>query len=202
MYYRKTAPGVKNGRVQKKNNHQFTVWENCIITRDTPKRGYRHLISQKDVKDFLSVFPDWHRYGHGIERIQLTSGSEGYYGCYYHHWREGTGSIEIPAWEKDIWTEYDYGFYKEHQNIFETLKVTVSRKDDSVKCHFNIKQARAFTLVHVLTHEIGHHYDKMTGINSQFCSRGEDFAEQFSMDLFPIIYPAYVDIFGLPSIES
>ena len=58
---RKSAPRVKGGRVQKKNNWTETVTNDGerlpLIDRRRPKEGYRHLLKRRDIEEFISILP-------------------------------------------------------------------------------------------------------------------------------------------------
>ena len=56
-------------------------------------------------------------------------------------------------------------------------------------------------LLHVLMHELGHHYDHIhqKHIGS---SKGEDYAERFANTHFKELFPAYIRVFGHPSLAD
>lgn len=55
---RKVTPKVKDGTVQKKHRHALTAHAGYAIVRHTASRGYRHIIRQKDIRDFIDIIPD------------------------------------------------------------------------------------------------------------------------------------------------
>ena len=59
-------------------------------------------------------------------------------------------------------------------------------------------QARAFMLLHIFMHELGHHYDRIHQKHTD-SSKGEDYAERFANVRFEQLFPEYVRAFGHPS---
>jgi hypothetical protein len=88
-------------------------------------------------------------------------------------------------------------YFDSHQQIFETLGVSFDRQGDFVTCRFTEAQARAFTLLHVFMHELGHHYDYIHQKHRD-SSKGEDYAERFATSRFEQLFPAYIRVFGHP----
>jgi hypothetical protein len=155
---RRTATKVRNGRVQQKNRHLPTGLEGYVLDRQSPGRGFRHVVSKRDVQAFIDLIPDWPKLSQRLERIVLASPStsDGEY-AFYH--REETGAIFLTAWEEDLWVELSRGYFDAHQSIFEKLGVSYDGAGENVFCRFTEAQARAFTLLHVFMHELGHHHD-------------------------------------------
>jgi hypothetical protein len=88
-------------------------------------------------------------------------------------------------------------YFDAHQAIFERLGVSYDRLKEGVMCRFTEAQARAFMLLHVFMHEVGHHYDRIH--QKHFDStKGEDYAERFATSRFEQLFPSYVQVFGHP----
>src|SRR5687768_9064462 len=102
---RRSAMKVKDGRVQRKNRHRPTVLSGYFLDRESPGKGYRHVVTKRDVQSFIELIPDWQGISHKIERIVLVSGGEndGEY-AFYH--REGTSGIFLSAWPEDLWMDF------------------------------------------------------------------------------------------------
>ena len=81
QFNRRSAPKVRNGKVQRKNRHIPTTHRGYIIDRRPPGKGYTHLLSKKNLQDFIDIVPDWHIYSERLERIVLASGDtcDGYH---------------------------------------------------------------------------------------------------------------------------
>lgn len=195
FYNPMTARKVKDGKVQKKNNHRPTAWRGFVVDRESPGQGYKHLLSKREIFDFVELLPDWKEFLYGIERINLAKGSDSTDAWYIHN-REGTGSIEICAWQTDLVQDIATGYFDQHQKIFARINLRYERSDDTVRCWFDEAKAKAFILVHVFVHELGHHHDRMTRKRSG--SRGEKYAEDFADRLEDIVWPLYVTRFGKP----
>jgi ribosomal protein L19 len=197
-FNRRTATKVKDGRVQRKNRHRPTGHEGYVLDRESPGRGFRHVVTKRDVQAFIDVVPEWDRYSERLERIVLASRREGYDGEYAFYHREETGAIFLHAWREDLWTELAAPYFGAHQAVLERLGVSYDRLKERVICRFTEVQARAFMLLHVFMHELGHHYDYIhqKHIGS---TKGEDYAERFAANRFEQLFPPYVRIFGDPS---
>jgi hypothetical protein len=52
-------------------------------------------------------------------------------------------------------------------------------------------QARAFQLLHVLPHELGHHRDRMTTRSRDRAARGEPYAERYAETVFDLLWPEW-----------
>jgi hypothetical protein len=195
-YNRRTATKVKHGRVQPRNRHLPTGLLGYVIDRESPGRGCRHVLSKRDLLAFIDLIPDWNRLSWRLERIVLASDStlDGHY-AFYH--REETGAIFLHAWHEDLWSEFDTDHFESHRELFERLGVSCDHTKEGVLCRFTEAQARAFMLLHVFLHELGHHHDRLRQIHQKSTS-GEDYAERFATSRFEPLWPEYVRVFGDP----
>jgi hypothetical protein len=197
-FNRRTATRVKDGQVQKKNRHRPTVLERCVIDRQSPGRGFRHVASKRDVQAFIEIIPEWPRLSERLERIVLAANSAGD-GHYRFYRREETGGIFLHAWPEDLWMDIDVRYFETHRTVFERLGLSYDPPEgDCVMCRFTEAQARAFMLLHVFMHELGHHYDR-THQKHHGSNKGEDYAERFATSRFDHLFPAYVRVFGDPA---
>lgn len=62
----------------------------------------------------------------------------------------------------------------------------------------NCPEIRAYQLLHVALHELGHHHDRMTTKSKRRASRGEGFAERHALNYGDRIWERYLEAFGLP----
>lgn len=193
---RRSATKVKDGRVQRKNRSRPTGHDGYVIDRESPGRGYVQVVSKRDVQNFIDIIPDWNRYSERLERIVLGNDNtcDGKY-CFYY--REETGVIFLSSWPEDLWMELYTPYFDAHLGIFERLGVSYDRLEKDVMCRFTEAQARAFSLLHVFMHELGHHYDRIHQ-KHHGSTKGEDYAEQFANSRFDQLYPEYVRVFGDP----
>jgi hypothetical protein len=196
-FNRRSAMKVKNGRVQPKNRHRPTGHEGYVLDRESPGRGFCHVVSKRDVQAFIDIVPEWHRFSERLERIVLASPSDDCDGLYEFYHREETGAIFLHAWGEDLWTDLTAPYFESHQHIFERLGVSYDRLRDCVMCRFTEAQARAFMLLHIFMHELGHHYDRIRQKHLG-SSNGEDYAERFATNHFEHLLPVYIHVFGHP----
>jgi hypothetical protein len=194
---RKVAPKVKDGRVRKKHNHQPTAALGYVIDRQSPARGHKHVITKQEVRLFTGLIPDWESLCVGIDSIVLSAGAD-YEGLYYYFRREHTASIELVAWNGDLWQVLSTEYFTEHRWILDQLNVVSEKVAKGVECRFTLAQAKAFTLLHIFLHELGHHVDRMQSKSQKLSRRGEPFAERYANDMAKQIWPAYIKLFGDP----
>ena len=195
---RKTAPKVKGGTVQKKNNHAITAREKYFVDRKRPDNGYKHVISKRDIHDFVEMIPNWNEVSRGIESIILDSGNDSFDGMYQHYNYENTGVIWLSAWPEGLWVDFDKDYFEEHRWHLDMLGVECEEREQDWYCHFSSTQAKAFMLMHIFLHELGHHVDKLRSRNQQVMKGGAEFAEKYANDLFKEIWASYVNHFGQP----
>jgi hypothetical protein len=200
-FNRRTATKVKKGRVQRKNRHRPTAHEGYVLDRESPGPGFRHVVTKRDVQAFIDIIPEWPRWAERLERIVLARPSEGCDGLYRFYYREESGVVILNAWPEELWMKIDSDYFDAHAKIFETFGVSYDRLKDCVMCRFTEAQARAFMLLHVFVHELGHHYDRIHQ-KHWGSSKGEDYAERFATSRFEQLFPRYVEVFGHPAMEQ
>ena len=191
---RKTTPKVRGGRVQKKNRWQpseSSDGEVPAFVRERPGRGHRHLLRRRDIESFIELLPNWDDLATGLERIVLAREDEA---MGYHE----AGTVAICAWEDELWwRDTDPDWQSEHREILERLAVETEKIGGRVVLKWTEGQARAFQLLHVLVHELAHHYDRMTTKSQAAAARGESFAEAYARELENEIWAEYVARFGI-----
>lgn len=197
-YNRRTATKVQDGRVQRKNRHIPTCRLGYVLDRESPGRGFRHVLSKRDLQAFINIIPDWQRLSRNLERIVLSRRDCSADAAYAFYHREETGAIFLHAWHEDLWTELTPGYFEAHAGIFERLGVSRDSVQGAVLCRFTEAQARAFMLLHIFMHELGHHHDRSTQKHLG-STKGEDYAERFATSRFDALFPDYARVFGEPS---
>jgi len=190
---------VKDGAVQKKHRHVASAALGFVVDRESPVKGRRHVVTKRDIHEFTSIIPDWSRIREGLEGVVLTCGADPADGLYRFYSRERTGSIEIPAWDGDLWTVFSLEYFVEHRELFERLGVPFEPKEGGIECRFTLAQAKAFLLLHVFLHELGHHVDRMQSKQQDSSRRGEPFAEEYANTVSSLIWSEYVRVFGDPT---
>ncbi len=203
-FNRRTATKVRNGKVQRKNRHQFTARLGYVLDRESPRKGFRHVITKRDLGEFTDLIPDWAELSVGLERIVLGGGDphEHLDGLYEHFHREQTGAIVIHAWQGDLWARFENSYYAAHREVLGLLQVKATQERDSWLCFFTKAQARAFLLLHVFMHELGHHHDRMKYKQQDSCRGGEVYAENFANSRLSEMLPRYVARFGDPALAG
>lgn len=194
---RKTSPKVIGGKAQRKNRWEVapTYWNfrqsEPVVDRVEPGRGHRHLLRRADVLAFVALLPDWDELSRGLDAIVLARGDGDCDG-----WHDD-GVIGLCAWTRDLWVASSEAYYREHAAVFERLGVPVERRGDGRLLKYTEETARAFQLVHVLMHELGHHRDRMTTRSRRRAARGERYAEGYALEREELVWRRYVDAFGL-----
>ncbi|NQU75569.1 MAG: hypothetical protein HQ546_04540 [Planctomycetes bacterium] len=181
-YQRKTAPKVKGGKVQRKNRWQDSpsAFNNPgpypAFERERPGVGYRHLIRKRELYEFVDLLPDWDELSKGLKAIILAGGEDG---C--HGWHD-RGVVGICAWDRSIiWEDPDPEFLAAHEGILSKLGVdSYEDWEGLLHTYFDERTAKAFQLVHVFVHEMGHHHDMMTTRPQRAPARGESYAEEYA----------------------
>lgn len=194
---RKTTPKVKDGRVQKKNNWAETpsYWNTPqsvpVLDRERPGKGFRHLVRKDDLVGFISILPDWEELARGLDAVLLCEGGGSADGWY------DRGIVAICAWERELWREIDRAWYLAHRELLERLNVPCVGDGEWVECRYTEASARAYQLLHVFLHELGHHHDRMTTKSQAESARGEGYAEQYAFRYERVIWDRYMEVFGL-----
>ncbi len=191
--HRKTTPKVKDGRVQKKNRHSKTenYWNTrqdvLLLDKESSGKGYKHFLKRRNIIEFLEILPNWKEIDIELDAIVLASGgdSDGWY---------NNGVIGICAWKKNMTSSLDKDYFNQHLELFKKLELEYEIKRETVICHFNEKQIKAFQLLHILLHELGHHYDRITTKHKNKSSRGEKYAESYAEKYETIIWNKYFEM--------
>ena len=197
-FNRKTAPKVRDGTVQRKSrwalpaNYYNTPQKELVFDRERPGRGFKHLLRLDDVRRFVHVLPMWDEVSEGLNAIVLACGEVDAMGWHY------PGVVGLCAWERGLALEdTDDAWYQEHRALLEKLRVPCTQVGTSWDIAFDALTARAFQLIHVLVHELGHHHDRMTTRYQHDCGRGEQYAEDYAVQHEDTILAAYVTQFDL-----
>jgi hypothetical protein len=198
-FHRKTAPAVRNGRVKTKNHWNktpscYTVRQAVpAIDRVRPGEGHRHLLLKRDVERFIDLLPHWEDISQGLDVILLDRGR---YDC--DGWYD-RGVLAVCAWPVNMDWELEPRWYANHRDLLERLGVPVEGgANETLTCHWTASTARAYQLLHVFLHELGHHMDRLTTRSQRWCARGEDYAEQYAWAYEVQIQERYCEEFGLP----
>jgi hypothetical protein len=192
---RKTTPKVKDGRVQKKNRHDLTpnYWNTrqsiLQIDIENPGKGYKHFLKKRDIIQFLEILPHWEEIEFEFDAILLGQGgdSDGWY---------LDGVVAICAWDKNMTSFQNANYFNDHKELFDRLGVKYEIKKNGVLCHFTEDQIKAYQLLHILLHEIGHHHDRISTKSKGRPSNGETYAESYAFKYEKVIWNKYFDTLG------
>ena len=193
---RKTAPKVRNGKVQRKNRWQLSPHYSLaepgrpVIERHRPGVDGRHLLRKRDVERFVEILPDWQELSRGLKAILLTSDHDDCMGWY------AEGIVAICSWSRELAGRWDHDFVVEHAEVMERLGVEWEKVDgDTDYVHWTENSARGFQLMHIFLHELGHHHDRMTTASELHTGRGEGYAERYANEYADRIWDDYFRIF-------
>lgn len=177
----RTTPGVRRGEVQRKHRWELTPdyahgrFDELRFDRQAPGREYRHLLGRRDVERFLALLPDWEELSTGLEAVLLTRGEPGLEGYHY------PGVVAVCAWQRELWQVVEREHVDAHEELFRELGVAREPLPGGrVRLLWTRPQVRAYQLLHVLLHELGHHHDRMTTRSQRGCARGEPYAEAYA----------------------
>ena len=193
---RRSAPKVKNGKVQRKNRTRPTRTA-PLIRREQPGAGHRHYVRKNDVLKFIELLPQWNELSIGLEEIVLAKAEE-----FTQGWCD-LGKVAICAWSQQC-VETHIGYdCEEHMPVYRRLgipfHVVPGDHDDIFKTYqidFDEESVRAYQLLHILLHELGHHHDRMTTRHQDECARGESYAEAYAIRHETLIFERYCEVFG------
>jgi hypothetical protein len=194
---RRSGTKVCDGRVRYKNNWGssptvFNTTADLRIYREKPGRGYRHLLRQEDVRRFLGLLPDWEELSRGLRAVVLAAGCWCCYGTYYD-----VGVVRLRAWRRELWERTSIWWYAQHRALLDRLGVPGEFTEEGYVLQFTAATARAYQLLHVFLHELGHHHDRMTTRARTHSARGEDYADDYALRYMDRVWERYLDTFGL-----
>jgi hypothetical protein len=190
---------VRDGRVQKKNNWSrdrgdYRAWTQAEIRLDRrdPGEFQRHLITIAQLREFIHLLPVWDEVAIGLDAIVLDDADD----CMGWHL---PGIVAICAWDHDLWWEDCYPrWIEEHRALLERLEVEIRPGEERLlTLRWTEAQARAFQLLHILPHELGHHHDRITTRSQRRAARGEPYAEAYANRVLDELWPGYTARFGI-----
>ena len=165
-----------------------------MLDRRRPGDGYRHVLRKDDLYRFIRCLPDWKELSAGLNAVVLAPGEERIGG-----WHR-PGIVAICAWTIILWQGMEFYWIRATSQSAATRSGVPCEDVDAgfVLCKFEPSTIRAYQLLHVLLHELGHHHDRMTTKSKRRSSRGEDYAEQYAVRHEKLIWNRYLNEFGLP----
>jgi hypothetical protein len=197
-YHRRTMTKVAGGRPLRADRRAETpnIWirkgGSPVVDKERPGRGYRHILSKSDILEFIELIPNWGELSAGLRGILLTEGDACDFGWYHED-----GVIGLCAWPRGLWVELPHHFHEENAGVLSRLGVDCTLRKKGVLARFTEGQARAFMLLNIFLHELGHHHDRMTTASRRYASRGEVYAEDYALHYEHEISDAYMRRFSL-----
>lgn len=196
MFARRTKTRIKKGTAQKKTrwsktpNYWNTYQDEIQIDIQSPGVGFKHSLKKRDIKLFLELLPNREEIDIRFDAVVLAEGS-----TYSDGWYRN-GVIGICAFEKTMTRIHSESYFNAHKAIFDRLGVKYTKYEDEVECHFTENQIKAYLLLHIFLHELGHHHDKMHTKSKRRCARGEQYAENYALKYEEIIWNKYFEHFS------
>ncbi len=193
---RKTTPKVRDGRVQKKNRHAPTRLNSLSVGIG----GSGRLVTTKeDVWRFLRLIPDWKRVSSDLDLIYLDAGicdeADGWYES------PDQPTITLSAFEEDLRMYPGQDYFDQHCDLFRRLGVDIQEDESGYPvCQFDEDSAKAFQLLHIFLHELGHHHFRIT--KGRGLSAGsEKYAENYALKMERVIWKRYCEAFAFRPIN-
>jgi hypothetical protein len=95
------------------------------------------------------------------------------------------------------WNDAEPRFVADHMPELQRLGVEIDPCAGVVEVRWTEAQARAFQLLHVLPHELGHHHDRITTATLARSARGEPYAEAYARRVMNEVFDTYCQLFGV-----
>jgi hypothetical protein len=188
---RKSSPKVRDGRVQKKNRHGLTRLNSLSVGVEGGGKG-RRVLTKEDVWKFLRLVPDWKRVSTHLDLIYLATSDE--IEADGEYWLSDQ-RITLAPWSNDLTMSIDRVAYLEaHGEIFKRLGVPVEETETGWIARFDEESARAWQLLHIFLHELGHHHYRITKGRGKSAG-DEKYAETYALKLEREIWPRYCEAF-------
>lgn len=164
-----------------------------VIHRQKPGQGYRHILRKHDIERFIALLPDWRTLSNGLRAILLAGGEWNLNGWH------SPGTVAVCAWDRELWYETPQWYHDEHVRVYDQIGLEREVQSDGyVLLKWTESKIRAYQLVHILLHELGHHHDRMTTRSRRKAARGEQYAEQYALNYADRIWDRFINEFGLP----
>ena len=191
MNSRKTTPKVRDGQVQKKNRHAPTRLNSLSV--GIGGGGGRLVTTKEDVWKFVRLIPDWKRVSSDLDLIYLDAGVIEEADGWYESPEQPT--IALSAFEDDLRIYPGQDYFDQHQSLFKRLGVDIQEDEHGYPvCQFDEDSAKAFQLLHILLHELGHHHYRITRGRGR-STGDEKYAENYAFKMERKIWKRYCQAF-------
>jgi hypothetical protein len=106
--------------------------------------------------------------------------------------------VGVFAWNRALWHLHDPSYLENPRESISRLRIPIEQgSDGGLVAKWTEETVRAYQLLDVLLHELGHHHDRMTTRAQKEIPRGESYAEQYASRYADRIWDAYLAEFGL-----
>ena len=140
---------------------------------------------------FIELLPDWKELSKGLRAVILAPGDGIRAG-----WYRNTGIVAICAWQRDLWWLVEWS--PEDDRLLKKIGLPCEQTPEGYLWKWTDSTIRAYQLLDVFLHELGHHHDRMTTKSQLRSCRGENYAEQYALRYADLIWERYLDRFGMP----
>lgn len=190
---RKTTPKVRGGDVQKKDRHAPTRLNSFEIGID--RSGGRQVLTKDDVWKFIRLIPDWKRVSADLDFVYLARETNEYADGYYEY--PDRPMIVLNSWEENLTSEiFDADYINHHRSLFDRLGVEIGEAENRTPVlSFDEHSARAFQLLHIFLHELGHHHYRITKGRGRDAG-SEKYAETYALRMERKIWKRYCEAFA------
>ncbi|MBV9196624.1 MAG: hypothetical protein JO168_21000 [Solirubrobacterales bacterium] len=184
----------KNNWKPDRNDYWARSQDEIRLDKLDPGRGYRHLVTINQLRAVIHMLPDWDEVAIGLDAIALAPGRSPVEGLYF----TGFGVIDICAWPRRLWDHAAVASHvAAHRELLDRLGVDYRRNHHGYEIRWTEAQARAYQLLHILPHELGHHHDLITSSRKRSIGRGESYAEEYANRALDELWPLYVNKFDV-----
>lgn len=176
------------------SNYWARSQDEIRLDKFAPGRGFRHLVTIEQLRAVIAMLPEWEEVAIGLDAITLGPGRSDIDGRY----RTGYGVIELCAWPRRLWEPVPDWYGVEHRHLLDLFGVEYSYLPSAQwEIRWTAAQARAYQLLHILPHELGHHHDLITSRRQRTIGRGEAYAEDYANLVLEQVWPIYARTFSV-----
>ncbi|TDF37224.1 hypothetical protein EYS14_13790 [Alteromonadaceae bacterium M269] len=201
MRGRKVTPKVRDGKVQKKNRHQWTEFQE-LLDQETfstikmkPQEGYIHVVDRKSALKFVKLIPDWEDMSKGLSALVPDID-----GCNHqtdmNYYPNSYNSIWLSPFPKDMTLYWPKEFGEGHKEVTDLLGIEQEEIDDEeIKTVWTKPKAQAWQLLHLFLYDLYCHHECMLQGKDNY-HHSDKLAEEYAIKTSAIILPDYEKVVG------
>ena len=140
------------------------------------------VTSKEDLWRFIRLIPNWKRVAVDLDLIYLAAEIDWEADGWYEYPDHPT--IILSPFKDDLRMHCCPQYFDEHEPLFRRLGtvITTDKNSGDPVVEFCEDSARAFQLLHIFTHELGHHHYRITQGEGRY-SGTEEYAEKYAYRL-------------------